>query len=68
MSNSIAYDSKQKRLIHRLVESLFSGQEFDAFCAKHFPAIFAEFTPDSTYPERIQTAIEQLAQANQLGR
>lgn len=67
MAQQIQYDSKQKQLIHQLIEAVFSGQALNQFCATHYPTVFERFSPDLTTPSKIQLLIEHCARHKQLG-
>ncbi|MEW5956576.1 MAG: Calx-beta domain-containing protein [Chloroflexota bacterium] len=64
----IEYDNKQKRMIHQLMEAVFSGEALNRFCAEYYASMCDEFTLDTSTAEKIHTLIEYAARHNQLGK
>lgn len=67
MTASIEYDSQQKRLIHRLIDTAFNDEELINFCAEDFQAVFNRFRGDTDKATKIQMLVEASAQQGQLG-
>ena len=64
----IEYDSKQKRMIHQLMEAVFSGETLNRFCAEYYPFLCDEFSLDTSTAEKTRTLIEYAARHNQLSK
>lgn len=62
------YDSKQKRLIHRLMEAIFNGEELNQFSEGYFAAVSARFTANMDNATKIELLIDYCARRGQLGR
>jgi serine/threonine protein kinase len=62
------YDSKQKRLIHRLMEAIFNGEELNQFSEGYFAAVSARFTANMDNATKIESLIDYCARRGQLGR
>ncbi len=68
MAEQIKYSSKQKQLLHQLIEAVFSGQELDEFCTNFYEPVLEQFFPNDDPDVKIQTLVEYCAQHNQLGK
>jgi serine/threonine protein kinase len=68
MGEPVKYNSKQKQLIHQLLEAIFSGEELNKFCTHYFPAVPDRFSVDMSNAEKIRLLIEHSAQHGQLGK
>lgn len=63
----MTYDSKQKQLIHQLIQAIFSDEELDEFCRQKFPGIAERFTDDMNGEAKTRLLIETCAKHQQLG-
>ncbi len=61
MSETIIYDTKQKQLVHELIEELFSYGELDNFCTRHFRVVSSKFTFDMDDSTKIKLLVETCA-------
>ncbi len=66
MSESTTYDSKQKQLIHHLIDTLFTDEELINFCAEHFRDVFNDFTAETGKEAKIKALVETMAGREQL--
>ncbi len=68
MAETVIYNSRQKQLVHELVEAVFNGAELDDFCAVYFSPVFAQFTPDMNHTAKIKLLVESCADKRELGK
>jgi serine/threonine protein kinase len=59
-------DRKRKQVVFRLLEAVFSGNEFDNFLARHFPEIEAETPPGLTTSHKMQMLIDYCARQGKI--
>ncbi len=68
MAEPARYDSKQKQLVHLMMEAVLKGVALDDFCAECYPSVCAGFTPEMETSARIRRLIEHASGQNQLGQ
>jgi hypothetical protein len=68
MSQPLNYDSKQKQLIHHLLDELFTIEELDTFCTDDFADIADYITVETDKAVKIKTLIDYCAEQGQLGQ
>jgi serine/threonine protein kinase len=55
-------------MVHRLMDTVFSGAELDEFCARYYPDLCIEFGPDMDSVTKVQRLIEHAAHQGGLGQ
>jgi serine/threonine protein kinase len=68
MAQPIQYDSKQKQIVHQLMEAVLKGDALDGFIAAHYPAVAQHITPNTGRATKIRYTIEFAARQGQLGK
>jgi len=67
MAQQIQYDSKQKQIVHQLMDAVLQGDALDQFIAKHYPPVAEHVTPAMPDDTKIRYTIEFAARKGQLG-
>jgi len=68
MAQQIQYDSKQKQIVHQLMDAVLQGDALDQFIATHYPSVAEHVTPSMSGDTKIRYTIEFAARKGQLGK